>query len=193
MAFVARHHVTRHDVTAEEFFAMTWLPPTAQLVDGEVVLNSPSFRHQDVALTLVYRLKHWIEAAPGRGKCGIPVDVRVNDRNVYAPDVWWFREGNVPGIDEVRMPWLPDLAVEVLSPSTRRRDVGVKRERYEEAGLPELWIVDPRPRAVDAVRVLRRSEPKASTFDLDLRLTVDGELTSPQLSGFSLAVRDLLA
>jgi len=185
--------VARHDVTAEEFFAMTWLPPTAQLVDGEVVLNSPSFRHQHVAVTLVYRLMQWIEAAPGRGECGIPVDVRVNDRNVYAPDVWWFREGNVPGIDEVRLPWLPDLAVEVLSPSTRRRDVGVKRERYEEAGLPELWIVDPRRRVVDAVRVLRRSEPKASTFDLDLRLTVDDELTSPQVSGFSLTVRDLLA
>jgi hypothetical protein len=41
--------------------------------------------------------------------------------------------------------------------------------------------------------VLRRAEPKASTFDLDLRLTVDDELTSPQLSGFSLAVCDLLA
>jgi hypothetical protein len=37
--------VARHDVSAEAFFAMTWLPPTAQLIDGEVVVvNSPQLR-----------------------------------------------------------------------------------------------------------------------------------------------------
>ena len=37
----------------------------------------------------------------------------------------------------------PFLVVETLSPSTRRRDVGVKRDVYiEEAGIPEYWIVD---------------------------------------------------
>jgi hypothetical protein len=41
--------------------------------------------------------------------------------------------------------------------------------------------------------VLRRSEPKCPVFDLDVRLTVDDELASPQLNGFALPVRDLLA
>lgn len=41
--------------------------------------------------------------------------------------------------------------------------------------------------------VLRRSEPKAPTVDLDLRLSLDDELTSPQLSGFVLGLRDLLS
>jgi len=186
--------VARHDVTAEEFFAMTWLPPTAQLIDGEVVVvNSPSLRHQQIAGRLFYRLMQWVEAGSARGMCGIPVDVRINDHNVYAPDLWWFRDGNVPDIDEVRLPWLPDLAVEVLSPSTRRYDLGVKCERYEQTGVPELWIIDPAPRATDPARILRRSEPKAPTFDLDRRLSLDGVLTSPQLSGFALGLRDLLA
>lgn len=185
--------VARHDVTAEEFFAMTWLPPTAQLIDGEVVVvNSPQLRHQHVAGELYLQLRLWIAAAPGRGYCGIPQDVRINDRNVFAPDLWWCCEDRIPDIDESRMPWLPDLAIEVLSPSTRRYDLGVKRERYEETGLPELWVVDPRREARTPARVLRRSEPKAPTFDLDLRLSIDDELTSPQLSGFALGLRDLL-
>jgi Uma2 family endonuclease len=186
--------VARHDVSAEEFFAMTWLPPTAQLLDGEVVVvNTPSWRHQRVATVLLYHLEAWTRGAPGRGMCGMPVDVRVDDRNVYAPDVFWFRAGNVPDLDVVRLPWLPDLAVEVLSPSTRRYDLGVKRERYEQSGVPELWLVDPRPGASAPARVLRRSEPKCPVFDLDVRLTVDDELASPQLNGFALPVRDLLA
>jgi Uma2 family endonuclease len=186
--------VARHDVTAEEFFAMTWLPPTAQLIDGElVVVNTPRIRHQHVAGELYHRLRLWIAASPGRGYCGIPQDVRINDRNVYAPDVWWCCEDRIPDLDEIRLPWLPDLAVEVLSPSTRRYDLGVKRERYEETGVPELWIIDPRQGALVPGHVLRRSEPKAPTFDLDLRLSLGDELTSPQLSGFAVGLRDLLS
>jgi Uma2 family endonuclease len=186
--------VARHDVNAEEFFAMTWLPPTAQLLDGEVVVvNTPSWRHQHIAGELYLQLRLWIAGGPGRGMCGMPVDMRVDDRNVYAPDVFWFRDGHVPDLDVVRLPWLPDLAVEVLSPSTRRYDLGVKRERYEQSGVPELWLVDPRPGASAPARVLRRSEEKAPAFDLDVRLTVEDELASPQLGGFALPVRDLLA
>jgi Uma2 family endonuclease len=185
--------VARHDVTAEEFFAMTWLPPTAQLIDGEVVVvNSPSWRHQRVATVLLFHLEAWTRAGPGRGACAMPVDIRIDGRNVYAPDVLWFGEGNMPREHEPVGSRLPDLAVEVLSPSTRRYDLGVKRERYEQTCLPELWVVDPRREARTPARVLRRSEPKAPTFDLDLRLSIDDELTSPQLSGFALGLRDLL-
>ena len=156
-------------------------------------MNTPRIRHQHVTGELYHQLRLWIAASPGRGYCGIPQDVRINDRNVYAPDVWCCCEDRIPDLDEVRLPWLPDLAVEVLSPSTRRYDLGVKRERYEETGVPELWIIDPRQGALVPGHVLRRSEPKAPTFDLDLRLSLDDELTSPQLSGFALGLRDLLS
>jgi len=41
---------------------------------------------------------------------------------------------------------LPLLAVEILSPSTRRFDLTVKRSRYESAGVPSYWVVDPTSR-----------------------------------------------
>jgi Uma2 family endonuclease len=43
----------------------------------------------------------------------------------------------------------PDLVVELLSPSTRRRDRGLKMQKYAAAGVPHYWIVDPRTRARD--------------------------------------------
>ena len=188
MVFVAR----QGKVSAEEFFAMTWLPRIAELIDGEVVVNSPSFRHQRVGDELLYRLLSWAKASPGRGVVSTTVDVKLDGGNVYCPDIFWFSEDRQPHIDDVRLPRLPDLAIEVLSPSTRSNDLGKKRVRYEEQGLPELWLIDPRPEANPVIRVFRRTLPGAPTFDLNLMLRVDHVLGSPQLEGFSVKVRGLL-
>src|SRR5262245_21159320 len=177
MAFVAR----QGKVAAEEFFAMTWLPRIAELIDGEVVVNSPSFRHQRVGDELLFRLLSWTKASPGRGIVSTTVDVRLEGGNVYCPDIFWFSEDRQPPLDDVRLPRLPDLAIEVLSPSTRSNDLGKKRARYEEYGLLELWLIDPRPDANPVARVFRRSSPHRSTFDLNLMLRVDDVLASPQL------------
>ena len=46
----------------------------------------------------------------------------------------------------------PTLAVEILSPSTARRDRDVKRRRYLEAGVEEVWLVDPAAKTVEVHR-----------------------------------------
>jgi Uma2 family endonuclease len=83
---------------------------------------------------------------------------------------------------------MPDLAVEVSSPSTWHHDLGEKREMYERHGLPELWLVD--TIRCDA-RVLRRSQSGVPTFDVELKIGCDEVLTSPQLPGFELPLDDV--
>lgn len=102
----------------------------------------------------------------------------------------WYAEGRVPGRHDQRPYPLPDVVVEVRSPSTWRYDIGAKKAAYERGGLPELWLVDT---AADVVLVFRRSSPKAATFDIALELTIEDELTSPLLPGFALPLRDLFA
>jgi Uma2 family endonuclease len=85
---------------------------------------------------------------------------------------------------------VPDLAVEVRSPSTWRYDIGAKKSAYERAGLPELWLVDV---AADVVLVFRRSSPRAASFDVALELGRDDALGSPLLPGFALALGALFA
>lgn len=179
-------------MTAEQFLAIGERLPNAQLIDGEVVVNSPSGKHQDIVLQLGARLLRWVEAVPGRGKCGITVDVRLDGRNVYAPDLWWVGEQGKPDPDEALYfpgpPRIPDIAVEVLSPSTRGKDLGVKRARYEQLGLPELWVID--PKTVTAT-IWRRSAPDVTVFDVTIKLQGDDMVESPQLRGFAVRLADL--
>ena len=177
-------------MTAEEFLASP-VPHGGRpwnLVEGEVVVNEPTMLHGEVIIDLLHALGSWARAEPDRGALRVPADVKIDDRNVYAPDILFYADGRVPGrYDEPPYP-MPDLAVEVRSPSTWRYDIGAKKAGYERRGLPELWLVDTQ---ADVVLILRRSSPAAPAFDVALELDRERELTSPRLPGFSLALAQL--
>lgn len=172
-------------MTASEFLAV---PPktfgfAANLVEGEVVMGQPAPLHQKVARDLLVALHRWTEGAAGRGFAYMPLDASIDDRNVYAPDVCWFREERDPAAEDATPYAMPDLAVEVRSPSTWRYDIGPKKSGYEREGLPELWLVDT---AASEVLVFRRSESSAPAFDAALGFATGDTLESPQLPGFAL-------
>ena len=171
-------------ITAGEYLAYegerrTWL------VDGHVVMNQPTLRHQALHGRLFRVLDGWVQAGDARGFVVSPLDIRLDDHNVYAPDLLWYQASRVPSFD-ARAPYpLPDLAIEIRSPSTWRYDVGTKKRVYEREGLPELWLVDGES---SVLLVFRRSVPTAPVFDVELELDRSATLTSPLLPGFALDV-----
>lgn len=171
-------------LTADEYLTRREWPPFTELIGGELVVNQASDYHQWLVGELYALLREWARAAPGRGRAGLSVDVRVDEHDVYAPDVWWNAgPGGRPSRDSVYLATPPDLAVEVRSPSTWRYDLGPKKTRYEAQGLPELWLVD---WLAGTVLIYRRSAPGAPAFDVALELGRGEALTSPQLPGFAL-------
>ncbi len=172
-------------MTAAEYIA---LPPDdrwTELIDGVVVVNKPRPRHGYAFMALIRALQRWMDAAPGRGVLLPPTDVDIDEHNVFAPDLLWIAGSVDP---DARLPEIPNICIEIRSPSTWRYDLGPKRNRYEDARLPELWLVDT---IAESVIVQRRSKPSAPEFDVSLELAGDDELTSPQLPGFSLRVADI--
>ncbi len=176
-------------MTAEEYLALPqqglrW----TELVGGELVVDVPILRHQLICSEILFELMAWARAAPDRGLASIELAVRIGERDVYQPDLVWYRADRAPRRDD-RPPYaVPDLAVEVRSPSTWRYDIGAKKSGYERRGLPELWLVDT---AADEVLVFRRSKPGAPSFDVALELTPDETLSSPLLPGFAVALNSL--
>ncbi len=174
-------------MTVAEFLALPderW----ASLIEGEVVVNPPRPLHQRIAMDLAFALMTWSRAEPGRGEVTSEIAVKLDDHNWFGPDVHWYREGRGPGRSEVAPQPMPDIAAEVRSPSTWRYDIGPKKARYEQHGLPELWLVDT---AADEVIVYRRSTPQSPTFDACLEFARGDDLTSPLLPGFALALDEL--
>ena len=173
-------------MTAAKFLALP-VPERGRpwnLVDGEVVVNEPTRLHAGALGALHLALGSWTEGEEAaRGEASLAVDVELDGRNVFAPDLLWWAEGRVPPRD-ARPPYpMPDIAVEVRSPATWRYDIGEKKAGYERHGLPELWLLDT---VADRVRVLRRSHPGGPRFDVEFDLGSEKTLTSPLLPGFEL-------
>jgi Uma2 family endonuclease len=176
-------------LTVEEYFAVTVEGDRTQLIDGEVVVNDPKPPHADAQFEIVTALRRWTASPAGHGRAMLPIDVFVDPHNLYGPDAIWVADG--ARIDDARgLQGVPDLAVEIRSPSTWRYDIGPKRRRYEQHGLPELWLVDLTSRSVV---VCRRGTPEAGEFDVNIELAESETLTSPMLPGFSLPVAEIFA
>ena len=150
---------THERMTAEEYLALPEQPNERrhELIEGEVVVNEPTWLHGTVRGGLHFGLEAWVRGAPGRGAVNDPIDVLVDDRNVFGPDVVWYRDGRVPGLHDPRPYAMPDLVAEVRSPSTWRFDIGTKKAAYERHGLGELWLADT---AASVLLGFRRSAPE---------------------------------
>jgi Uma2 family endonuclease len=177
-------------MTADEYLALPYSEERrwVELVEGELVVDLPLPLHQAVKGELMYELSRWTRMEPGRGRVWLPLDVRIDDRNVFGPDLLWYPDEAGPDLRGGRPSPLPHLAVEIRSPSTWRYDIGAKKAAYERAGLRELWLVDT---AASEVLIFRRSGPDTATFDVALELERSDALTSPQLPSFELALADL--
>jgi Uma2 family endonuclease len=120
-----------------------------ELLDGTLLVTpSPNFNHQNCALSLAVLLR--AAASPDQVVVIAPFDWLIGPRTSFEPDVLVARRADV---GERNLPRPPLLAVEVLSPSTRRIDLVLKRDAYAAAGVPAYWIVDPEVPSLTALRL----------------------------------------
>ena len=117
---------------------------THELIDGRhYVSPSPSAYHQRISRRIQIQLYQQLEIS-GRGEVfNAPFDVQLSQFDVVQPDLAVFLSEHVGRISPSRALGPPDLAVEILSPSTAAKDRDLKLELYRQAGVPEYWIVDP--------------------------------------------------
>ncbi len=172
-------------LTADDYLARED-PRRTELIDGTLVVNEPTVLHQRVVGLIYAALLSWTQGAPGRGSASLPLDVRLDDATVLAPDVLWFAEEI--DLAAPRAPRMPDLAVEVRSPATWVYDVGQKRDLYERHGLRELWLADTASRTL---LVYRRGHERGG-FNVQLEMTPEQSVRSLLLPGFAATAGELM-
>jgi Uma2 family endonuclease len=133
------------DVTEEQFDELVDEDTKAELLDGVMIVHSPaSPRHNRIAHFLRHLLTLFAEEHD-LGQVFGPDDlVRLAKGRKVAPDAFFLRQGRVPSpLPPKEFDLAPDLVIEVLSPSNRAEDLGLKRPMYRQAGVRETWLVDP--------------------------------------------------
>jgi Uma2 family endonuclease len=122
-----------------------------EVVRGELfVTPAPSTMHEELLRVLSIRLRDYVEPRGLGLVYAGRTAVAFEDSEVQPDIVVRARVKPLPRKWE-DMP-IPLLVVEILSPETRRRDLGAKRDLYMNAGVAEYWIVDAISRTIRVIR-----------------------------------------
>ena len=160
---------TTRAMTEAELMALPRDGRKRELVDGEIRVMSPAgFRHGHVLVRLTARL----EAHVATGRLGYLADSSTGcwmpSGNLRVPDVTFVARERLPdGAPEGFLAVVPDLVVEVVSPSDSQRELLDKVGEYLAAGVRLAWVVDPQSRTAAAYRSLTNVRHLGEADDLD--------------------------
>lgn len=163
------------EYTLEDYYA---LPDErrAELIDGVIYdLASPTNIHQLMGAEIWGQLKSYIRSEGGDCVPFVaPADVQLDcdDRTMLQPDV--FVVCDRKKIINRCTFGAPDFVVEILSPATRKKDLGVKLKKYIGAGVSEYWIVDPDKKRVVVYDFAHEELPAIYGFDAKIPVGVFG-------------------
>jgi Uma2 family endonuclease len=177
-------------LTAAEFLQIPDDGKMHELIDGvHYVTPSPKLSHQELVGRLHLAIGNFLSTRRHLGRLFLArLDVVMSEYDVVEPDLLFVSGDQLDILTEANVQGAPALVIEVLSPSTRRRDEGIKRKLFDEKGVREYWLVDPKGRRVSICRrATDGSFPRVATLDA----VSDDRLSTPLLPGFSLSTAEL--
>jgi len=160
-----------------------------EIIEGVLfVTNAPGFDHQFTVTELVGELRSFIKAHNLGVVLAAPFEVHLSETTrPVQPDVLFIKRDKQPPASAKYFAGAPDLIVEVLSPSSIRTDRHIKFDAYEQAGVAEYWLANPKTRSVE-VHTLSRGE-----YALLGEFTADEVITSEILAGIAIVTSSLFA
>lgn len=161
MALKTEKHYTYEDLLA--------LPEDvrAELIDGQIYyMSAPTMTHQLILTELMVAFHTYISSHKGRCKVfPAPFGVFLDEKTstFLEPDIVIICDRN--RISKRGCEGAPDLVVEVLSPSTRSKDIVLKSYKYQENGVREYWMVDPDKERVTVLNFEKDTDAEYSFSD----------------------------
>ncbi|MBP3900054.1 MAG: Uma2 family endonuclease [Blautia sp.] len=168
--------VPKKKYTIDDYYALPE-DQRMELIDGVFYdMGAPSMTHQRILGDLYILFRECTDHHAGH--CDVylsPCDVRL-DRDNYTmvqPDLLVICRDYDK--NAIRYEGAPDLAVEILSPSTRSKDMVLKLYKYKNAGVREYWIIDPAKKVVIVHRFEEENyTPEIYTFDSVIPIGISG-------------------
>jgi Uma2 family endonuclease len=186
---LAPTETTEPKLTYEDYCRIPEDGQRHEILDGvHVVSPAPRKKHQRLLGNLFFVLERHLRVQ-GDGEVYLaPFDVLLSEYDILQPDLVFVSDERLHLLDELNCKGSPDLVVEILSPSTARRDQVDKRARYEAHEVREYWIVDPES---EVLRMYRRDAKGGLELHCELQRDRGGALETPLLPGFSVPIEEV--
>lgn len=152
-----------------------------ELIDGVFYdMGAPTSPHQLIGGEVHRQVSNYIHSH--KGLCisfTAPTDVQLNcdNRTIVQPDVFIVCDRSK--INRARVFGAPDFVLEVLSPSTKNKDIFIKGAKYMEAGVKEYWMVDPMKKTIITYDFREPGDVQIENYTFDDKvplLLYDGDL-----------------
>jgi Uma2 family endonuclease len=172
---VESSHPTKAKLTYADYVRLPDDGLRHEIIDGEhYVTPSPAVRHQLISGRLFYAIQRYLEEHATGTIFYAPLDALLSEFDIVVPDLVYISNERSRYLTSKNLQGPPDLVIEILSPSTKRRDQILKRDLYERVGVQEYWVVDS---VRDMIGVSRRES--VSAFGPPVEYARTATLTSP--------------
>ncbi|MCU0643579.1 MAG: Uma2 family endonuclease [bacterium] len=159
-----------------------------ELINGELVMTpAPNTIHQTVTNNFEDSLRSFLRKNKMGKMFHAPYDVVLSKKNVVQPDILYVSAERSGIITESNVAGVPDLIIEILSPGTAYYDLLEKKEIYEQFGVPEYWIVDPKKLRIDVYQNV------GQRFELNQRVESEGIAKSIVIKGFEVKIENIFS
>lgn len=157
-----------------------------QLIAGELIMSpSPTPFHQSIIFNIGLVLAPFVKQNRLGKLFMSPLDVYLSKEDVFQPDLIFIRADRAKGLQKDKLRIIPDLVVEVLSPSTAYYDFTRKKEMYCARGVEEYWIIDPEMETLEIM--IKHGE----IYQTESLLKNDAILESKMFPGFQMKIADI--
>ena len=129
---------------ANAIFNERLMYPSYEIIGGEKIMApAANLYHSNLIDELAFEFKFYFRQHKNGYVFSDHVDVHFPDGSIYKPDLVVITEENKEIMSTNKAIYgAPDLVVEVLSTSTKKRDLTIKKDTYEKFGVKEYWIID---------------------------------------------------
>jgi Uma2 family endonuclease len=172
--------------TYDDYLALPDDGKRYEVIEGDLsVTPAPSPRHQEILLNLSSALRAFVEQS-SLGKVYVsPVDVALSLIDIVQPDILFIAKERLHIVAKRNIVGIPNLIVEILSPTSAAQDRVEKLALYQRYALPEYWIVDPEKESVETYLY------HGNQFERTDTMKVGNELRSRQIAGFRLEIVEI--
>ena len=185
---MAKQDVRSSQLTYEDYLLFPDDGKRHEIIDGDhYVTPAPRTKHQRISANLTVALVSFVKRRRMGLVLAAPSDVILSDENVVQPDLLFVSTARASIVTEDNIRGAPDLVVEIISETTRKKDEVTKRKLYERFGVQEYWVVDPE---LETVKIFRRAQQGYGRA-VELSKEANDILTTELLAGFDLALTEV--